>query len=157
MAARPKPPRRSPQDAFTPDPSFDLTTPIGRGLHTKALRYILSQDKWPRRLRVSSNRYVIHRVKRTRVLPHGTLGFTLVRTDGGEYGMGYPLVNSVLVAAQRELRKNRMSRLVEVKFLIAFHCGAWPYGLPVRLLRTVEDAALYAMAGRDKPRRRARS
>lgn len=99
------------------------------------------QDRFPRRVYLDSH-YLIHKVAKVEVDDRGVLRFSYEDVNGNSQSGGpfYPsLVNGKVPLGVKELAKNGLEKPDEVHYVIAYHSGAFPNGLPVRLLRSLEE------------------
>jgi hypothetical protein len=86
--------------------------------------------------------YLIHKVAKVEVDDRGVLRFHYEDGTGTALIQGpfYPsLVNEEVPLAVKELAKSSLESPDEVQYLIAYHSGAFPNGLPVCLLRSLEQ------------------
>lgn len=126
----------------------------------KARRRIVALRRWPRQIHWDGH-YLLHRVAKVRIRPDGSLAFTLSHANGREYsGPCYVSWNRrPIQKAPAELRRHSLAAPEEVRFLIAYHCGAFPNGVVTVLLGRLDDAATHAdigVVGRRRRRRRAK-
>jgi hypothetical protein len=98
-------------------------------------------DRFPRRVRLDTH-YLIHKVAKVELDDRGVLRFSYEDGSGKPLPQGpfYPsLVNGEVPLAVKELAKSSLDSPDEVQYLIAHHSGAFPSGLPVCLLRNLEE------------------
>lgn len=99
------------------------------------------QDRFPRRVHLDMH-YLIHKVAKVELDDQGVLRFSYEDGTGKALIQGpfYPsLVNGEVPLAVKELAKNGLESPDEVQYLIAYHSGGFPNGLPVYLLRSLEE------------------
>lgn len=105
-------------------------------------------DKWPRRLIDESNHYMVHKVSSV-IIRDDILRFIFIQEDGHEYkGPSYlSSWNDRIPEASIMLKENGLVGADEIRFVIVYHCGAYPNGNPMRLLREYpcEESQEYAM------------
>lgn len=85
--------------------------------------------------------YLVHKVSRAWVDRRGVLRFKYVDEEGQECrGPFFPdSVNGKAPRADEELAKSGLRSADEIKFVLAYHSGACPFGIPGLLLRSLED------------------
>ncbi len=97
-------------------------------------------DKWPRRLVPHNMYYHVHKIASAHARAEH---LCFVCEDGDGHTCSGPLypsfVNGQRPLASHILEKNGIGHLDEIKYVIAYHCGAFPNGLPRRLLKSEED------------------
>ena len=94
-------------------------------------------DEWPRRLIPTDSHYVVHKVESVSVRDD-TLRFKFIYGDGKPYVTGpfyWDSVNGEKPVAEKELAKSGLQSPDEIRYVVAMHCGAFPNGHPMRLLR----------------------
>jgi hypothetical protein len=99
------------------------------------------QDRFPRRVYLDSH-YLIHKVAKVEIDDRGVLRFSYEDGTGKALIQEpfYPsLVNGEVPLAVKEMAKSGLESSDEVQYLIAYHSGAFPNGLPVCLLRSLEE------------------
>jgi hypothetical protein len=99
-------------------------------------------ERFPRRVRPENSRYLIHKVRCVWVDERGVLRFNYEDGSGKELLQGpwYPSsVNGRVPLAVEELAKSGLQSPDEVQYVIAYHCGAFPYGMPACLVQRLED------------------
>jgi hypothetical protein len=71
----------------------------------------------------------------------GKLRFKFERSDGTEYfGPCYlARSNGEVLLAEDMLLKNGLSDVGEIRYVVAYHWGGFPNGIPVRLLSSLEN------------------
>src|SRR5690349_14574536 len=97
-------------------------------------------ERFPRRVRPDNNRYLIHKVRCVWVDERGVLRLNYEDGSGKELLQGpwYPSsVNGRVPLAVEELVKSGLQSPDEVRYVIAYHSGAFPYGMPECLLRNL--------------------
>jgi hypothetical protein len=100
------------------------------------------QDRFPRRVRSDEMHHLIHKVAKVEIDDGGVLRFCYADGAGRTLIQGpfYPsMVNGEVPLATKELAKSRLQSPDEVQYLIAYHSGAFPNGIPVYLLRSLEE------------------
>lgn len=100
------------------------------------------EDRFPRPVCPKSTHYLLHKVSSVRIDERGYLRFGYEDGTGTELLQGpfYPsTINGECPLAAKELAKSRLKSPDEIQYVIAYHCGAFPNGLPVCLLRSLGD------------------
>jgi hypothetical protein len=92
-------------------------------------------DKWPRRLIATDNHYLVHKIASV-TIRDDILSFLFIHGDGRIYhGPCYLCANGKKPIAAKQLEANGLYDVSEIRFVIAYHWGAFPNGSPRRLLR----------------------
>lgn len=99
-------------------------------------------DRFPRIVESGDPHYFIHKVAAVWIDDKGFLRFKYEDGCGKQNLMGpfyLSMVNDEVPLAAKELAECGLQSPDEVNYLIAFHCGAFPNGTPVLLLRSLEE------------------
>jgi hypothetical protein len=100
-------------------------------------------EKYPRLVQpAKDNHYLIHKVSKAWIDENGVLRFRYEDGSGKELAQGpfYPgYVNNSVPLAAKELSKYGLQEADDVKYVIAYHNGAFPTGMPCFLLKRLED------------------
>jgi hypothetical protein len=86
--------------------------------------------------------YLVHKVAKAEVDERGVLRFKYEDHLGNPKPNGpfYPgLVNGEIPLAAKELAKSNLQSPDQVQYLVAYHSGAFPNGLPALLLQSLEE------------------
>jgi hypothetical protein len=84
--------------------------------------------------------YLLHKVAKVKLDDRGVLRFTYEDGSGEALPQGpfySGLVDGEVPLAVEELAKSGLDSPDEVQYLIAYHCGAFPNGLPLCLLQSL--------------------
>lgn len=101
------------------------------------------QDFFPRIVDSGDHHYLIHKVAAVWIdNKDGFLRFKYENGRGKELLQGPVYLARILgeqPLATKELAQNRLQSPDEVNYVIAYHCGSFPYGMPEYLLRSLDD------------------
>jgi len=102
------------------------------------------RDQFPSRVYPHDMHLLVHKVAKVELDDSGVLRFRYEDGAGTALSAGpfYPsLVNGEVPLAAKEMAKNGLQSPDEIRYLVAYHSGAFPNGLPVCLLRGLEEMA----------------
>ena len=97
--------------------------------------------RWPRLLRPHNTHYLIHKVAAAWVDDSQIIRFRFQHDDLTEYvGPGWHgLPNGAAPLPEDMLRKHDLDDVNNIKYVVAYHCGADPAGWPVVLFSDLDN------------------
>ena len=93
------------------------------------------------RVLINTN-YILHKVQSAKIDKNNILRFIYEDKASNKKLMGpfyLSKINGEVPTAEKELLKHGLTSPDEIKYLVAYHCGAFPNGLPICLLRSLDD------------------
>jgi hypothetical protein len=102
----------------------------------------MTEDRFPRVVPSGDKRHLIWKVAAVRITESGTLVFAYEDGQGNRLlmGPGFPdLVNDKVPLAKDRLAQSGLETPDEINYVISSHSGANPGGMPVCLLRSLDE------------------
>ena len=97
------------------------------------------KNKYPKRIIDTNNHYLLHKVNKADINDRGSLSFKYEDASGKIKLQGPFYLSNVAIPANEELKKHGLEKAEDIKYLIAYHCGAFPNGHPGWLLKSEEN------------------
>jgi hypothetical protein len=97
--------------------------------------------RWPRLVKPYNTHYLVHKIVAAWIDKTGIPRFKFQHEDRTEYfGPCYlSSVNGKTPLAETILHKNGLEDINDIKYVVAYHWGAFPNGRPVILLSSLDD------------------